>query len=368
VLHALKALKQLVKKSYKVGDPIEEYDPFQFHTDTRQAPTVFELVFVGPEQHKYRYHISFNRKEVLSEELSYYPLGQNRVMFRREIPEEGDIHHVRMVDKDIKGPKNYTVFNNQLMLSVFGSVPHTTMEHIYKYFTQKILVLQDAMKPDRLKRPLMRYLEKQEQDTFFSKLNKLICLADTKIANMVLSREGPKDKASEHSKEENSLKLYAQHQVYDAEGPIQGLLHPLPFEQESTGTNFLFDLGGLILVALENGGAVVIDEFDNSLNPTLSRMLVYMFHHPQINRKNAQLIFVSHEPHILDKNHMRADQIWFAEKNDRGETELYSASQFENIREDIPFDSWYLAGKFGAMPNIDEAALLALFSEETPAM
>ena len=51
----------------------------------------------------------------------------------------------------------------------------------------------------------------------------------------------------------------------------------------------------------------------------------------------------------------RSDQIWFTQKNRFGETELYSAQDFDGVREDIPFDKWYMAGKFGALPKILES-------------
>jgi len=61
---------------------------------------------------------------------------------------------------------------------------------------------------------------------------------------------------------------------------------------------------------------------------------------------------------------MRADQIWFADKNEFGETEIYSAQDFAGIREDIPFDKWYLSGKFGAVPNINDSDIQFIFEDE----
>jgi hypothetical protein len=37
-------------------------------------------------------------------------------------------------------------------------------------------------------------------------------------------------------------------------------------------------------------------------------------------------------------------------------TELFSLNAFDKkeVRWDIPFDRWYLSGRFGALPNIQE--------------
>ena len=84
----------------------------------------------------------------------------------------------------------------------------------------------------------------------------------------------------------------------------------------------------------------------------MSKILVQIFQSPVLNPHNAQLIFTSHDTHLLDRTLLRKDQIWFTEKNNMGITELYSLQDFDGVREDTPFDKWYLAGKFGAIPNI----------------
>lgn len=79
-----------------------------------------------------------------------------------------------------------------------------------------------------------------------------------------------------------------------------------------------------------------------------------LFLSPKINKKNAQLIFTTHDISLLDEDLLRKDQIWFAEKDEQGVSDFYSLQDFDNVREDIPFDKWYMAGKFGGLPNIGE--------------
>lgn len=62
----------------------------------------------------------------------------------------------------------------------------------------------------------------------------------------------------------------------------------------------------------------------------------------------------THEVTLLDKEVFRNDQIWFAEKNDFGVTDLFSVKDFEGVRGDTPFDKWYMNGKFGGQPKIKE--------------
>ena len=130
------------------------------------------------------------------------------------------------------------------------------------------------------------------------------------------------------------------------------------FQKESNGTIRLYGLGALILLILNRGCILVIDEIDNSLHPKLCKFLIKLFHHPLTNPRNAQLIFASHETTLLDRELLRKDQIWFTEKNKYGETQLFSAQHFDQVKGDEPFDLWYMQGKFGGQPNIKEVEFI----------
>lgn len=105
---------------------------------------------------------------------------------------------------------------------------------------------------------------------------------------------------------------------------------------------------------LEQGGVLFFDELDNSLHPKLSKFLVRLFNNPVSNTKNAQLVVATHEVTLLDKEVFRKDQIWFCEKDKYGVTEIFSAKDFDGVRDDTPFDKWYMNGKFGGQPKIKE--------------
>lgn len=77
-----------------------------------------------------------------------------------------------------------------------------------------------------------------------------------------------------------------------------------------------------------------------------------IFRNERINRNNAQLIFTTHDVNLLDQNTIRKDQIWFTEKNEVGVSEIFSLSDFEDVREDTPFAKWYLNNKFGGVPSL----------------
>jgi len=77
---------------------------------------------------------------------------------------------------------------------------------------------------------------------------------------------------------------------------------------------------------------------------------VDIFRNQRINRYNAQLIFTTHDVNLLNQNTIRKDQVWFTSKDEQGVSELFSLSDFEDVREDTPFAKWYMNNKFGGVP------------------
>jgi AAA15 family ATPase/GTPase len=102
-------------------------------------------------------------------------------------------------------------------------------------------------------------------------------------------------------------------------------------------------------MALKTGKAVILDEFDAQFHPLLSKKIIELFHAPT-NQKSAQLLFVTHDTHLLDARLMRRDQIYFVEKNQKGESSFYSLADFKGIRNDASFEKDYIKGKYGAIP------------------
>lgn len=120
-------------------------------------------------------------------------------------------------------------------------------------------------------------------------------------------------------------------------------------ENESNGTQKAFSFSGPLLDILENGLVLFVDELDARFHPIITHAIVRMFQDKNINSKNAQLIFVTHDTNLLDNHFFRRDQVWFMEKNKYGATNLYSLVDF-NVRNDASYEKDYMAGKYGAIP------------------
>lgn len=359
VIRAFYNFKRFVSGSadYKAEQDIEWYDPFLFDTDTEKKPTKFEITFIGKDLIKYEYSVELNKHKIFHEELNYFPKKIKNNLFKRVVND--DVIHAGKLGADVIG-NEITLFRNQLILSKFGKdKPDKILTDVYLYFTD-FSVWNATNQPNikYLREAIVTSIVDSKDVAFLNKLSRLVKVADTKLNEIVLPDVHKRTSAStSDSSEPDQVKLkqypvFGSHDVYN-NGQIVSK-YELPFEQESAGTKILLALGGIILSAIQNGRLIVFDELDTSLHPRLSRFLVRLFNNEKFNTRNAQIVFTSHEANLLDKDMFRTDQIWFTAKNEKGITELYSAQDFDGIREDMPFDKWYLAGKFGAVPNIHE--------------
>lgn len=129
------------------------------------------------------------------------------------------------------------------------------------------------------------------------------------------------------------------------------------FQDESHGTitasNIFLDLKKI----LEQGAVYVVDEMDCSMHPTIVVQIINIFNSAETNPNNAQLIFSTHDISILDssiygENILDRDQVWFTEKNERGQSSLYSLMQIGGTRKDDNLYRKYISGRYGAIPKV----------------
>jgi AAA15 family ATPase/GTPase len=361
IIKGLHDLIRYILDKPKVIDNVPIYTPFQFASETVNANTKFELTFIGPNSCKYVYSLEVNKKVVLKEKLEYFPNGKGLMILNRENPNNiiadganEKVDDSQMIETIVLGGKKYTIFKNQLFLSTFVEEPHEVMTSVFLYFKNnfgqhhsELSTISDVNK------------QLLSDKNLKQRLAQLVRTADTKINDFFIVdlRE-----ALEKFKDENpqvpientdSFMEFTMHNFYES-GNLKHSNSPLLLSEESKGSQTLFALGTKVLKAMEEGKTLIYDELDTSLHPYVTKMLVMLFLSSKINKNNAQLIFTTHDISLLDEDLLRKDQIWFAEKDEQGVSDFYSLQDFNNVREDIPFDKWYMAGKFGGLPNIGE--------------
>lgn len=131
---------------------------------------------------------------------------------------------------------------------------------------------------------------------------------------------------------------------------------------ESYGTIRFINEFPLVILALLNGGTLVMDEFDASIHPMALMSIINVFHNDDINKRNAQLIFNTHNPIFLDASLLRRDEIKFVERDEKtGNSEHYALSDFrtaDGIRKGEDYMNNYFVSRYGAIKDIDFTSLM----------
>jgi len=157
-------------------------------------------------------------------------------------------------------------------------------------------------------------------------------------------------------------KLFIEHHGF-LEGNLVSLF------EESDGTIRLIEFMSMLydLLIVPNRETVyVIDEIGRSLHPTLLKAFITKLSKEQ--EIKGQLIFSTHESHLLSLDIFRPDEIWFAEKdNKKGHTTLKTLSEYKNIRPDVNIKNGYFDDRFGGIPmlaNLDDLKWTEYGTEE----
>lgn len=121
-------------------------------------------------------------------------------------------------------------------------------------------------------------------------------------------------------------------------------------DEESDGTQRLIDLLPMLFTIGKNQSIYLVDEIDRSLHTKLSQFLLDEFACSAADSCN-QIIFTAHDVNLINLNNFRQDEIWFIEKNRKGESTLKPFSDFE-VQDGQDTLKAYLNGRFGAVPTI----------------
>ena len=167
--------------------------------------------------------------------------------------------------------------------------------------------------------------------------------------------ELPQEDEKDNSK---SYKIDALHKMGDGEK-----MASIPLKQESSGTLKMFALYPSLKEVLDQGSTDRKSTRNARLHPLLVRNIILTFLSPEINTRNAQLVFTTHDIWQFSNELLRRDEIWMVNKNRDGVSELYSLVEFKDeegnkVRRDEALAKNYLTGNYGAIPALKPMKML----------
>ena len=300
-------------------------EPFSLDADSKNEPTEFNIYF-RTQKNEFRYYIAIKNDIIVSEVLHRRSLGGKKtaIIFEREEDEivlGASINKAR-VSKDVNPKMPYLSF-----LAITYNF-HVIAE-VQTWFESCII--------RNYANPIVEHNIMLSEDEQF-KSNFIHALNDMGID------------VSNYRYDKDAKQIFLSRTVHDNE-------FELPFPVESDGTRKVFAALPVLMLALNQGRLVIIDELDAKLHPKLLRYIISLFTNREINKNGAQLLFTSHDMSTLKNDVFRRDEIWFAALNNEHSSEIYSL--YEIRREDgsrinatASYDKQYLEGRYGADPYL----------------
>ena len=322
VIKAIRACVNMVRSSHNYNvDTRFAISPFKFE-DYANKPSSFYIRFLlnGVE---YEYSFSFMHDEIITETLYYYPNGRKSLVFSRDESrgtEKKDIYEFKTV---IKRP--FDVADNTskktLYISRASQMDREIAQKIFLFFCNDIVLDYQVANIDSLDN---LFKERKEQ------MLEVLRTADSDIIDFKIQN--------------NAITTF--HRTNPSVA--------FDFEtEESEGTKTLFRMMVRMIGIIHEGKMLLVDEIDNSLHTQLVEFVIGMFNHSD----HAQLIYTTHNTHLLNTDFQRRDQVNFVNKREDGSSDLYSLFDFKDFRDTMDMEKAYLQGRFDAIPAISNLTI-----------
>jgi energy-coupling factor transporter ATP-binding protein EcfA2 len=282
------------------------------------------------EQGVYRYELEIEVREgllqrITTEALRQKPKGQGKWQRVFERDAEGKVKDSKSFSLSGFQHLVKTLAGNHTVLSSFAKFQHPTAQLFVKTVRKAMFQIEPVHSFED--KGVIEYL--QGQPYVLSRLKDELSRIDVGVEGLRF-QETP-----------NGPLLLFKH---------SGLQVEMPWLLESHGTRAFIKMFPFIVLALDNGGVVAIDEMDAAIHPVVLPELVRWFYdRAGRNKFNAQLWLSCHSASLLDDLHK--EEIVVCEKDRQGRTQVYSLMDVK-VRRDENHYRKYLSGAYGGVPYL----------------
>jgi AAA15 family ATPase/GTPase len=356
---AMSTMRRLVLNSFDKSSTQElDVTPFLLHSGFESKPSLFEILFLVNNV-RYRYGFEVDNISIKGEWLFEARKNTEKPLFIRE----NDGIQVFPIFKEGKNLEEKTR-DNTLFLAVVDQFNGTIAKTIMHWFNNFITI--SGLSHEGYKAVTFKMLENDDTkpvlQNFYNQLD--LGFEDIKIVKKTFDpNELPKDLPEALIKQmmtdlegKTMIGVKTIHKKFNDNNEVEKIEEFDMRNQESSGTNKIFNISGPVFDVLSGGGILIIDELDASLHPLLTLAITKLFNSQEYNPNNAQLIFSTHDTNLLFYGNYRRDQVFFVEKDKFGASDLYSLVDYsesgKKIRNDRSFEKDYIQGRYGAIPYV----------------
>lgn len=358
VIEAFSTMKNMVLYSFRQNVFLTKNDIEPHWFEEKDVPTEFNVIF-SAENDIYQYGFSTLGGIILEEYLYKRNKNIKKESYKELFSKKGEELSGELLNG--VGIQNILelIEEDTLLISVISKLKIPSAQTVFDWFKEvrivdygnprKELRLSHFNRGNIIGNPLLKLLENESEK---KKLERFIQAIDVGIDKLGIVQ----DILNEDSLNERNTRELKRIVTYHKD-PKTGDLLLTPLESESSGTLKMLTLYVDLKTILDSGGTIFVDELDAKLHPLLIRYIIIMFHDEKMNPNRAQLIFSTQEIFTLDKENFRRDEIWFADKNDDGVSELYSLVDYvddeeKKVRNDASYGKDYILGRYKSIPSL----------------
>ena len=356
LVKALDVIPALLRRAPGENQPIPVM-PFRFDPELENEPSPFEANFIEDNM-RFQYILAANSNRILEETLTCYPKGKETLLYSRtfnsnlgesyvfgETLEGGAIVHEAW--KRLTSPQSLflaqAVLNSSEELQQLKT-PYQWLKH------SNICIGQDGMNSWSVASRSMIIQLPKFKDNLQNFLQRLdVPITDIRFEDNSGSdiKLGPNSDIKDYLRlvdKASKTKLTHTTNLGDAE---------FDFSEESGGTKNLmgFWFPWLNLQSKGDGKIVVVDELDSSLHPKIVERLI---EEHLVSDKKTQLIFTTHDTHLMNTKLLRRDQFWVTERDTNGATQMFSIHDFQG-RDSEDIEKRYYEGRYRGLPILSRS-------------
>ncbi len=348
LLDGLQTLARLVRSSAKEGTPDSSLPirPYKLTEETKSSPSTFEIVF-ATENYRFEYGVSATKSAVQSEWMfarRRVKRSKTQLVFERNHVEadryEWKFGHLLPASKDVWKDATRA---NALFISTSVQLNSDFFREPFEWFTREASFL-STTSPDTIMTD-----ELLKGGPSKKRIIQLLNAFDLRVSDIEIS-DDPRVTSEKFPKPFFDYVKAAMPKITFIREDEQGNRIEFDFRsEESSGTHSIYQLASYVILTMALGNTLIIDELNTNLHPNAFRHLVRIFKSKRINKKNAQLIFSTHDSSILLGQLLARDEIWFVNRSPASGTEITPLTEF-SARREAALQRQFLSGRYGGVP------------------
>ncbi len=364
----------LIQDIALIGVPKRHVEPFKL-VQNNTHPSKIELEFKLGKKY-YAYGVEFTIRGVVEEWLFEINSRTDKKIYTREINSKGNIFSFGTITGDDIEE------NTQLLKYISQSTPTTdsflaeyvkrngkgltAIDDVHNWFKEKLKIIFPKSRYSTISvrvekdkefanatKSLLEYFNTGIVDIRRRKIDKASVDLPKELVDEILADAKPDTNRLIASTDttyffetnsEGKTTIFKQNTIHHMKNKTEVLFN---MGEESDGSIRLLDFIPMLIDLRLNDVVYLVDEIDRSMHPMLSYKLLECYFETLNDNRDTQLICSTHESNLLNLDLIRADEVWFVEKDKNGASHLTSLAEYKP-REDVR--KGYLQGRYGAIP------------------